>query len=568
LKIPRLTYTLILPALIIISCNSVPETSPESGSVPASEPVVDTRQITGGLVDEIRGLVETGRLVSINQALDIIQNRNLNGIEFGRLMNGIITIIVRNVYPDSMLRLPSLDLPPTHNYSRIIREAERGNYTSPGEQSSDFFEYMLPFMVINDYSRPEILAKAIDDLIKARELRPASVLPSYYLGLIYEHIKQYDNALITYKNTLDLYDDFYPASIGTARVLMQSGEKEEAAAIYSDLIIRYPDNLGVKRQLAIIYYEEQNWSRAGPAVDEILQHEPRNGDFLLMRAHILIEQGNFLQANTPLDTFASINSNDRFYLFLRARVQAEGSRNRDSALNYLRSIIRTNHDDEEALIFAVTLLMESQRPADQNEGRELLKHLQQIAGSSIVVLSLSLHDAVYNENWREAQGFLNRILAVRRTTQDLIDAYHVEHGLGNNARALSYARELYERDTSNSDYIIIYISALIDNNRTEEASTMLAGRLASSGSGAVISRYYYLRSRIQSNEESALNDLRSSLFEDPRNLDAIIAMFEIYHRRREERRAVYYLRQAMAIAPDNPVVRRYEREYAALLGRN
>jgi uncharacterized membrane protein len=45
-------------------------------------------------------------------------------------------------------------------------------------------------------------------------------------------------------------------------------------------------------------------------------------------------------------------------------------------------------------------------------------------------------------------------------------------------------------------------------------------------------------------------------------------MIEIYHRRREERRVVFYLRQALAIAPDHPVVRRFEREYASLLGRN
>jgi hypothetical protein len=44
-------------------------------------------------------------------------------------------------------------------------------------------------------------------------------------------------------------------------------------------------------------------------------------------------------------------------------------------------------------------------------------------------------------------------------------------------------------------------------------------------------------------------------------------MFEIFHRRREERRAVYYLRQALAIAPDSPRLKNYEREYASLLER-
>jgi tetratricopeptide (TPR) repeat protein len=211
--------------------------------------------------------------------------------------------------------------------------------------------------------------------------------------------------------------------------------------------------------------------------------------------------------------------------------------------------------------------MESSRPSDQNEGRELLERLRRVSGSSIDVLSLSLRDAVQRESWQEAQGFLNSILAVRRNPQDLIDAYYIERNLRNNARAFNFARELYERDTSNNDYTLIYISALIDNGRRDEASRLIESRISSTNSSPVSSRYYFQRSRLQTNQDMALSDLRSSLFEDPRNLDAIIAMFEIYHNRRDERRSVYYLRQALAISPNHPQLRRYEREYAPLLER-
>jgi Tfp pilus assembly protein PilF len=249
-------------------------------------------------------------------------------------------------------------------------------------------------------------------------------------------------------------------------------------------------------------------------------------------------------------------------------VQAEGNKNRDAAVNYLRSILRTNANDAETLLYAATLLMESARPADQDEGRALLARLQRISGSSVDVLNLSLQDAIRRESWQEAQVFLNRVLAVRRTPADLISAYQVERSLGNNARALTYARELYEKNTSNNEYIVIYISALIDGGRRTDASQMIESRLNSASAGSIKAQFYYLRSRIQTNDESALGDLRSSIFEDPRNLDALIAMFEIYHRQREERRAVYYLRQALAISPDNPRLKRYEKEYADLLGRN
>ena len=502
------------------------------------------------------------------QALDLIRTRNLSGIDFGRMMNGINAILINYVYPDSPVRLPAIDLPQTYNYTRIIREAERGNYTRPSENSNDFFEHILPFLAVSTRNASDIYLDVLRDLNKAGELRPSSVLPPYFRGILNEYTGRHAQADAEYKAAYELSDECYPALAGIARVTMLAGNTEEAAALLADLVIRYPDNMSIKRQLAVSYFQNGDWSRALPAIDEILQAEPRNGEFLLMKAHILIEQGQYSQANAPLDVYAAINSNNRTYLFMRARVQAEGNRNRDSALNYLRSIIRNNPDDTEAMIYAAGLLMESSRASDQSEGVEMLARLRQTAGSSVEVLSLSLRDAVRREEWQEAQSFLNRILPVRRTVQDLTDGYYVERGLGNNSRALTFARELYDRDNLNNEYAIIYISALIDNARRDEASRLIESRLASlgtTGSGTTRSRLFFLRSRIQGNEEAALGELRSSLFEDPRNLDALIAMFEIYHNRREERRAVYYLRQALALSPDHPRLRRYRTEYASLL---
>jgi len=552
-----------LSAMIIISCttSSKSNNQDESG---VSQP----RQSSGGLADEIRSLTESGILSSMLQALEIIRSNNLSNTEFGRLMTGVNILLIRLAYPDSPAQLPVIDLPQTSNYTRIVREAQSGNYIRPAGNSNDFFEHILPFLAVNEKSPPENIQSALRDLDKAASLRPQSVLPPLFQGFIHERAGNLREAETSYRKAYEISGECYPAQMGIGRIRRNSGNVRESITLFSDLAVRYPDSLEIRRQLAISFFENNEFSRALNAVDEILRTEPRNGDFLLMKAAILIEQGQYTQANASLDIFASINQNHRSYLYMRARVQAEGNRNRDSALNYLRSILRTDPDDIEAMIYITTLLMESSRPADQTEGREFLEHLRRTAGSSVQVLSLVLKDAIQRENWQEAQGYLTRILAVRRTVQDLSDGYHVERGLGNNSRALAFARELYDRDNSNNDYIVIYISALIDNNRRDEASRMIESRLGSVSSGVIKSRYFFLRSRIQSNQEAALNDLRSSLFEDPRNLDALIASFLIYHNRREERRAVYYLRQALAISPDHPQLRRYEREYASLLGRN
>ena len=580
-KILNLKYIILIS--LILSCGSAPvhvqvqaeeetaETAetyvaPPPPVVTAPPPAIVVSQ-TSGLADEIRNLTETGILNSMLQAIELIRSRDLSASEFGRTMSGINTLLIRFIYPDSLARLPVVDLPQTSNYTRIIREAERGNYVRPHAESTDFFEFILPFLAFNHVDEalwPDVLI----DLNRAAQLKPGSVLPPLFKGIVHERSENLNEAIASYNQAAAISADCYAARIGIARAARLLNNPQESVSILSELIVIHPDSMDIKRELALSYYNNRDWSRALPAIEEILLAEPRNGEFLLMRAAIFINQSNYAQANAALDNYAAINTTNRDYLYMRARVQIDGNRNRDSALNYLRSILRTAPNDIDALIFAATLLMESQRAADLTEGRELLTRLRTISGSSIDVLSLSIRDAVRRESWEEAQRYLTGILAVRRTVSDLTDGYYIENGLGNNARALTYARELYDRDNSNNDYTVIYISALIDSGQRTEASRLIESRINSVTNSLAKSRFFYLRSRLRTNNEEALSDLRSSLFEDPRNLDAIIAMFQIYHNNREERRAVYYLRQALAIAPDHPLLRRYEVEYASLLGRN
>jgi Tfp pilus assembly protein PilF len=496
----------------------------------------------------------------------MIRSRDLENSDFGRVMTAIIVNLMQKLYPSVQARLPQADPPQTNMYSRILREAERGNYTDPPANSVDFLEYTLPFLALLNETRGERLTSVLPDIQKAGELNPSSVLTPYFSGLISERTGKIDDAETDYTKACELSPDCYPAAAGLARIKMAKGLKQEAISIFSDLVIRYPDDLSLKRQLAIAYYEAGDWSRAEPAIAEVLQRDTRDGEFILMRARVLVEQGQFTQAQAPLDLYASINPSSPAYLFLRARVQAEGFRNRDAALNYLRSLLRSSNAGDEESVYAASLLMESSRAEDQSEGRELLTRLLNKAAPSPVVLNLALQDSIRRENWREADAYLKRLLAVRRNPQDLLSAYKVEHGLGNNAAALSYARELHEKEPANEEGTVAYISALIDTGRQEEAGQMIESRLKGMNGGSLKSRYYYLLSRIRGNEDAAMSDLRSSLFEDPRNLDALIAMFGIYHRQRDERRAVYYLKQALAIAPENPQLKRYENEFAGLLG--
>ncbi|MDR1910074.1 MAG: hypothetical protein LBQ35_09210 [Spirochaetaceae bacterium] len=519
---------------------------------------------SAGVAEEIRSLVEAGTPLSLLEALNRISDRSLQSGEFGRTMNAVIVHLMQRVYPGVRASLPPADPPQTHAYTRIFHAVEGGNYAAPLPAAADYLELVLPFLALLEETDPLRLAPAEGDLARARELNGGSVLAPYFLGLLHERSGQADEALLLYGEALRLSQECYPAALGVARILESRGQRQEAIAGLRELEDRYPDNDTVQRQLAAAYYRARDWTRAETALAEALRRDPRDGPLLLARAHALVEQGKYLQAQTPLDTYGGMDPYNRLYLFLRARVQDRGYRNREAALNYLRIILKSNTDDLEAALYAARLLLESGRAEDQAEGRELLGGL--LENPSPEVMELAVQEAIHREAWREAQTYLAPLLRDRRSSQDLLNSYAIERGLGNNAAALQSARELYQREPANDEGIIAYIAILIDTGRQGEARRLVDARIDAAPGGTLKARYYQLRSRLGAGDDQVIADLRSSLFEDPRNLDALIDLVEVYHRRKDERRVVYYLRLALAIAPDNPRLRRWRAEYAALLG--
>jgi Tfp pilus assembly protein PilF len=517
-----------------------------------------------GTADEIRSLVESGTAPSLIRALDLIRSRSLGESEFGRVMNALAVNLLKKVYTGLVVQFPPVDPPRNHLYTRLLQDAEGGRYTPPEANSRDYLEHVLPFLAYLQVRNERILS-AVPDLEEAQKLNPKSVLAPYFLGLIYERTGRLEEAREFYNRVYTLSKECYPAVLGLVRILETQGRRTDGINLLLEQVQFNPDNRGLRRQLAFFYYRDGAWSTVEPLLGELIQEDPKDSPLYLMRAHALAELGRILQAQPLLDVYGASDSTSRLYLFLRSRLQAEGYQNRNAAQNYLRSLLRLYPNDEEASVYAVRLLLDSSRREEQAEGQDILRRLLLGRDPSEEVWSLAVYDAIRREAWWEAREYLSPLLKGRRSSQDLLYAFRVERGLGNNAGAYQAARELYERDPANEEWIIVYASALIDTSRREEASRIIDGRLARLGGGVTKARYYYLRSRLRTSEEAVLNELKSSLFEDPRNLDAIIGTIEIYRNRRDDRRVLYYLRQALALAPNDSRIKAWKEEYASQL---
>jgi predicted Zn-dependent protease len=493
----------------------------------------------------------------------LIRIRELGNTEFGRIMTGVILSLIQNLYPQLSVQVPALSASQTNTYMRILRNAREGVYTPPRQNTQDYLELVLPFLAFGSDLSPypgEQLVPVLQDLRRGETLNPGSVLAPYFMGRIYEHLNSPNRAITAFKRAWDVSSSTcYPAVLGQIRVLDKTGKKQEALDLLQDALIQFPDNKAIKQQLARLYYTARDWYRAESAIAEILQQDSQNPEFLLLYAHTLVEKGQFFKALDPLDQCKPVQGTKTLYLFLRARIQAEGYHNREAALNYLRAILKTAPDDMEVSVYTAALLLGSPEGEEQAEGRELLQGLLHGEKPALEIVDLAFRDAVRREAWEEAQGYMSRLLE-RDRSQYLLEASKVEQGLGNIEEAFAYAQELYEQNPANEAGALIYVSVLIDRGDQEEAWRIIESRLAKA-ERAVKGEYYYLRSRIRGAEDEALQDLRSSLFEDPRNLHALIGMVELYHRRNDQRRLVYYLKQALSFAPDNSRLREYEEEY-------
>ena len=556
---------MFLLGTLILSCPSVPKAQPPDAT--AAIPVSMQGTISA---EDLRNLVEFGSASTFQKLAELMKAEELLSSEQNRTLLTAASAIAGTVYPD--LDFPQIrgEAAANSGYARIIRDAEQGNYTAPSGSSRDFLEYVLPFLscYTESYIVPvnaDRLRNAIAHLDRASRLNDNSVLPNLFRGFVYEKTGDFNQAAAAYKKALEQDSGCYPAELGLARILQAQGRLDEALVQLNNLERRFPNYQSVRRQQARLFVEQRDWKNADAIISSILARNNRDGEFLLLRSRMLLAQGFFQQVQQPLDAFAAIDSNSRQYIFLRARLQVEGLRNRDAAISLLRPLVRSQPNDAEIALYLASLLMESGKREDVEEGRGILNRFLGASNAVPDALSLAAADSVSRENWREAKGYLDRLLPRRRNDADLLNAWKTERALGNNAAALSYARELYNRDNPSDEAVSAYVISLIDTGRQTDAARIIDQRLASVPGGVRKSRYYYLRSRVRSDEDAVLNDLRSALFEDPKNLDALIAIFEIYHRRKDERRAVYYLRQALAIAPDNPVLKRYEAEYRSLL---
>lgn len=424
---------------------------------------------------------------------------------------------------------------------------------------SDFFDRVAPALFIarlqETAGKPSApgLSAYLDPLRQAETLNPASVLPPYLQGRIYELQGSLDRAAAMYRDSVARAESFYPGRRRLAELLIRRGQVAEAAALLERNLALLPADQTILYPLAEAYYRSGRLEEASAAAARILVENADDAEAMLLRARVLAAEGSWDRALRILDLLLYQHPENREAYLFASRLLYEEAQDSESALEMITEAEVLFPQSAEFPELAGRIYLETGR---SGEGLNQLQKALDLEPGRVPALKLLFSNALRMQRWLQAAIYLSEILEQEQTDEDLLRAIELYENLGDSAQVLHYAEQLYEADPSGQN-LVIYTRALIADGRSEQASPLVEKGLEQSESSAVRSSLLTLRASLIEGESpaEAYTLLREAVMENPENVAALIGIADLYVEQRELRKATLYLKVALTLDPENTALR-------------
>lgn len=514
--------------------------------------------------DDVISDVAVGTEASLARAADAIRSSGVASEESGKVLLYIISSIMQYVWQGRF----SWEAPSVGNntpYAGAISSVKAGVYDlSTG--NVDFFAMLLPSLVIPDArSVEEFFASAEKSLLACIKERPDSVVAHYLLGLLYQKNGNYERAINYLQRASEGDSGNSAISYAQAVCYERTGKYDEAEKIASALLLQNSSDVNFLKLSTQIAFAQKNWDRAEEYVGRVLQREPNNREYVLMRIRVLMEKGDYVRASSLLDVYARQDSNSRDYLLLRARLQYNWSRNTSAAISTIEQALARYPNDPEVLLFAADISANTGGDISGKSAQEFSKRILETDGDNSQAREYAVRGMMQAEDWEGAYAESSKLLAENPDNKQYkLLRITICLAISRNTEAWNLAQELYRAYPSDVEVLRSYISVLVQTGRTSDALALINANINTSDAD-LRSFMYYRRSFLRGSQDDQLADLRSSLIANPRNNDALFRLYQIYFNQREYRRAQYYLRQVVALNPDNAYYRKLNEDLNSLV---
>ena len=550
---------------------AVSEKSEESSTTQSAEAIKlpsssKSKSYFSKINDDIVKNVEKGSPESISTAMSSIKKSETSLSQNEKVLIYVASEIMRILWPSQKITWTTYDVTDETPYTGALKSVRNGIYdTSTG--NTDFLTTFLPSLV---YLTPNISAnvqlQCEQGIIDSLKLNPSSVAANYLAGLYYEKKTDYEKAEPYLSKA---YDSSHTIEIVLeyAKVLSKNGKSALAEQVMKEVETGSAGttNLAVLKQNAYIAFEKGDYTAAEEAVARVLQQTPNDLEFVLFRARIFIEKNDYIHAVSLLDMYARQNDTNIDYLILRARVQLDWSKNTNAATETIEKAMQLYPDNIDALLIAARISSLTDGPVAGKYADELAAIVLEKAPSNNDALIYALDGLVQRENWKEAYDISRGLVKKQPDNENLI-LKHVTVclKLGKKSEAMEVAQKAYNANPASETITQTYILASTQVLSRDESIKLIDSMLP--GASSKIKSYlYYRRSFLERSEDTVLADLRSSLIANPRNSDALFRLYEIYYEKKDYRKAQYYLKQVVAINPNDSSVRKLNEALTQLI---
>jgi len=498
---------------------------------------------------DIESWIALGSPSSLEKAVQAADDSTSMSSADAKAYSWIAYEMARLVYPELAGSLPpSAITPPESPLVRSFIDARNGKPSVPGPDAGPLLE-LFPALSIFRLKTAAAAGATLSSVERFYRFGIPSAAADVARGIALERSGDSLGALSAYTRAETVAADCYPATLGKARMLVELKRGEEALAAIAGLTSPIADSAASRRIKAQALYTAGRWAEASPLITAVLLDDPLDSRFALMRAHLLVERGEYKQAGPLLDAYSSINPSDRLYILLRARTAMESAKDRSAAIAALRRGLERYPDDVEMILYAAEVFWGGD-PGEKAEAIAFAKKAIGLGSRSTRPLKILLAADLASGDYVSAAARADAILATGEDYTDTETLYRAYRGAGRLVDASRLAQAWRARDPSSEPAAIAWATSLVERGEKAAAAELIAKLLSGKGSPAFRSTMYWLQSRIQTGDDAILSSLRSALVENGMNIEALAAMSDIYVRKADYQRARFYLKQAIAIAPE------------------
>ena len=492
---------------------------------------------------------EIGSPTAIKNVITKLRKANGKYTEEESVLFAVLETVASTVWPSENINFPILDSLPENVYAGIIDYVKKGIFdTNAG--NSDFYTLVLPCVIVCTSTQTAFFPEAEEKLLEALEKNDKSVLVHYLLGILYKKLGNQEQSFYHLEKAYELDSTCFEINFEYAKALYEKKLFQKAFEIASSL--KNPEDLNLellelcaKSALAI-----NKLDVAESYVGKLLQKEPDNPENILLRAEILFEKGEYLRVSSLLDAYSKTDKTALKYLLLRSKLQNVWNRNTTAAISTISEALTLYPDNHEVLLCAAELISESGSKINGKSAFELIEPLKQIDGENPKLLQIEIDEYIRQKQWKNAYEVSQKLIQIEPSENRIIKNILICIELGENQQAFFLADELYTNNPTSEEVQITYVKTLVANNKKTEAIALI-NSLLQKASSKMKSELYYQKSRLESSDDKKLSDLRSSLTANPRNEEALFALYELYFKKNDYRKAQYYLKQVIALNPSN-----------------